>query len=610
MILNDLTGPDYVYSRKSTDTPGIPDFNCHLVGSLILVMEAKRKHVLEDMGEQTFPEFYQTSKGKDVVQQIYNYMGGNELRYGILSTYDNHWFLLREHTELRISKTLPLQSETPPVLKAYAYLTRRAKENPKSPKPQVLVPAHGDNNSRNLRSHSKSTSSSSIDQQSTSGTFANQQSSSNIPVNQQKFSFADFKFKGILGEGRSGKTLLCEFRGDTIALKSVDLSKAPSYVLKEMQKEVEIYKELADIQGKYIPKLVCYGYYGGGMSFVIGMTIVGTSLSDQKIKKQQKTRAIKGLEAIHKHGILHNDIREENILINDDGGVYLIDFGMASREDTKKKRKLFEEEQLKYSNLLDRYNTHFVKKEGRISKSRKCQVTHESGTEAEEKEMDSFLLEAHKKIVSSEIKQRNKEKKLSKAEQASLNQDQESDTGCSTSEKILEVSNPVTKISAGAPGQNSHRKKGAENIVQLIADGIKDDAQSSDKAIPCDVISIESLNQNSSTDSLLSLAQLFDKADDAEYGAIRANQEEILRWYYYGKEFLTQVSVIVQDGKGKIGEKKAKGIIYDKMLEHLSMLRKQRSEETGLRLPEISRKNLQRKTQKAVKIYIIFEKIS
>ncbi|CAB5190535.1 unnamed protein product [Rhizophagus irregularis] len=157
--------------------------------------------------------------------------------------------------------------------------------------------------------------------------------------------------------------------------------------------------------------------------------------------------------------------------------------------------------------------------------------------------MDSFLLEAHKKIVSSEIKQRNKEKKLSKAEQASLNQDQESDTGCSTSEKILEVSNPVTKISAGAPGQNSHRKKGAENIVQLIADGIKDDAQSSDKAIPCDVISIESLNQNSSTDSLLSLAQLFDKADDAEYGAIRANQEEILRWYYYGKEFLTQKAV-------------------------------------------------------------------
>ncbi|RGB22459.1 hypothetical protein C1646_730567 [Rhizophagus diaphanus] len=62
-------------------------------------------------------------------------------------------------------------------------------------------------------------------------------------------------------------------------------------------------------------------------------------LSDQKITEQQKSRAMKGLEAIHKHGILHNDIWEENILIND---IYLIDFGMVSWAGTKKKRKLFE----------------------------------------------------------------------------------------------------------------------------------------------------------------------------------------------------------------------------------------------------------------------------
>jgi len=90
------------------------------------------------------------------------------------------------------------------------------------------------------------------------------------------------------------------------------------------------------------------------MSFVIGMTIVGTMLSEHKITKRQRSRAIKGLETIHKHGILHNDIWEESILINDNGDVYLIDFGMASRADVNKKRKFFEEEQLKYSNLLDR----------------------------------------------------------------------------------------------------------------------------------------------------------------------------------------------------------------------------------------------------------------
>ncbi|UZO29430.1 uncharacterized protein OCT59_022906 [Rhizophagus irregularis] len=77
-------------------------------------MEAKRKHVLENIGNKHFPNFIRrVLKGKDVVQQIYNYMEGNKLRY---------------------------ESESSPVLKAYAYLTRQVKENPKSPKPQVVVP--------------------------------------------------------------------------------------------------------------------------------------------------------------------------------------------------------------------------------------------------------------------------------------------------------------------------------------------------------------------------------------------------------------------------------------------------------------------------------------
>src|SRR5436305_15346039 len=100
--------------------------------------------------------------------------------------------------------------------------------------------------------------------------------------------------------------------------------------------------------------------------------------------------------------------------------------------------------------------------------------------------MDNFLVEADKKSVSNEIRQHNKEKKLKKAEQASLNQDQEFST--SDLEGIIpEVSNSVTEISVRGPCQNSHRKKGAENIVQMITDSIKDDAQLSVKFIPCDV---------------------------------------------------------------------------------------------------------------------------
>jgi hypothetical protein len=230
-----------------------------------------------------------------------------------------------------------------------------------------------------------------------------------------------------------------------------------------------------------------------------------------------------------------------------------------------------------------------------------------NGKSLEEKEVNNFLVEADKKIVSDEIRQRNREKKLKKAEQASLNQDQES--GTSNPEGIIPaVSNPVTKISAGAPlPKNSHRKKGTENISQMISDGIQNDSQSQKCILGSSNDILLQQSQISSTVPLLTLAQLFDKATDAEYGAIHANQEEILCWYYYGKKFITQVNEVTKGNK--IGEKKAKGIIYDKMLEDLSILRKKRSEETGLQLPEITRKYLQGKTQKAVKIYNLFEKV-
>ena len=72
---------------------------------------------------------------------------------------------------------------------------------------------------------------------------------------------------------------------------------------------------------------------------------------------------------------------------------------------------------------------------------------------------------------------------------------------------------------------------------------------------------------------------------------------------YYGKEFVIQYNDLIKNSNGKIGEKKAKGIIYDKILEHLTIIREKRSKEMGLQLPEISRKTLCRKTQRAIKTY-------
>ncbi|CAG8706455.1 4928_t:CDS:2, partial [Ambispora leptoticha] len=316
-VLNKLMGPDYEFSRWQDGSPGIPDFNCHYTIQLILCIENKRGLVLREISGRTFSEFYESSsKAKMVIQQIYNYMCNRQLQYGVLSTYEDHWFLRRPPetpSKLFVSSTLSSQSESPTVLKAYAYIAKQARVSFPSPHPNVITVPDGEGSDATMQNTRITRSMVRKKEDSTQGSSSND--SANQP-NQQNLGFADFEFKSLLGEGRSGKTLLCEFRGEKIALKTVDLYKASPDILKEMQKEVKIYKDLKDIQGKYIPKLVCYGYYEGGWCYVIGTTLVGTHLSnDKKITTQQKSKALKALNEIHKRGVLHNDIREENILL-------------------------------------------------------------------------------------------------------------------------------------------------------------------------------------------------------------------------------------------------------------------------------------------------------
>ncbi|CAG8746313.1 391_t:CDS:2 [Gigaspora rosea] len=71
-----------------------------------------------------------------------------------------------------------------------------------------------------------------------------------------------------------------------------------------------------------------------------------------------------------------------------------------------------------------------------------------------------------------------------------------------------------------------HKKKGAENVAQVIADRIKDNKLIDSNHV-CEIPET-SLYPNSYTVLSLDLVQLFDKATDAEYSAIKANQEETL----------------------------------------------------------------------------------
>ena len=103
------------------------------------------------------------------------------------------------------------------------------------------------------------------------------------------------------------------------------------------------------------------------------------------------------------------------------------------------------------------------------------------------------------------------------------------------------------------------------------------------------------------------LAQLCDKALIAEEHRLEANQEEILCWYHYGRNFVFQLEALCD--KNKIGEKKARGLIYDEVVKQVNILRKKRSQDTGVPLPDITRDGLRKRTQRAEKIYKLLEKI-
>ncbi|KAF0410770.1 hypothetical protein F8M41_008268 [Gigaspora margarita] len=240
----------------------------------------------------------------------------------------------------------------------------------------------------------------------------------------------------------------------------------------------------------------------------------------------------------------------------------------------------------------------------------------------EDKEMDAFLDEMHKKKVSNEIRQRNRDKKLQAQESPSISPEEKrpQEVPDSVTQPCNSVTSETSAINALLLDQkllDSNNKKGksVDKLKQELffpetTDSLGETNELSTEQNHVNKISETAGPGKSNIDEASQhLAQLCDKAFDAEYGANRANQEEILCWCLYPKDYKIQLNEIIENSEGKFGEKKARSLLYDSITNHLSILRKKRSQELGLHLPDISRDALRKKTQRAEKIYTLFEEI-
>ena len=282
---------------------------------------------------------------RDAIAQLYTYIVVNHLPVGILTSAHFTFFFKRVKVEgatdgfeqLFISTGISHSATNPTVFQSIAYLLSIAdgtKFNSPPPSPLRQSPRHSrPSSARNSPLPSRNTTVTSNfpagpdnydNQEDVVGSSQDKSGSSY----ESEFTLEDFSIKSVLG---SGRTKVYYEAKNQLALKGIDLWKQ-SHMLYELHNEIEVYRILSDLQGIAIPRLVLHGYWEGGM-YCIGFSLCGSV--PETLSDSQKQSILSTIDAIHARGIIHNDIKKENILVDENGTAVLIDFGFATQNSCK-----------------------------------------------------------------------------------------------------------------------------------------------------------------------------------------------------------------------------------------------------------------------------------
>lgn len=161
----------------------------------------------------------------------------------------------------------------------------------------------------------------------------------------------------VVYQMRAKKTrILKEFFPRSLAMRDLDhrsvICRTPSAkgrfatLLESFWQEAAILQEL---HHEHIASYVDH-FAENGTAYLVIELCKGKTL-DQYMQKQQELEVgsflrtivlplISGLDYLHKQGIIHRDIKPQNIIVTDEGKPMLIDFGSAVRIDTHEPRQI------------------------------------------------------------------------------------------------------------------------------------------------------------------------------------------------------------------------------------------------------------------------------
>ncbi|GBB95794.1 hypothetical protein RclHR1_26110001 [Rhizophagus clarus] len=316
-----------------------------------------------------------------MVRQTFGYMVVNDLRYGILTTYIRTWFFQRDRDNPNIIYISPAvrinQNHTPTHASflecMYYHETLSTDDSTAHSSPPTDSDYNDDaedgndegndgndecddNNSNDedddddgnnegdssYKSSKRKWVTLNITTQSMEKKPKTQNDNESENLEDMKnYDYNQFSFGDMLGNGRTGAVFAAKLCGKTGALKMTDLYKN-EYLLQETLNEIKMYLgPLRDIQYMYTPKLLKFGVLHEAFIFIL-TSLCGKSFAKlDDVTEREKHLAIEGLQAIHARGVMHGDVRLENIMINrsestSKSRVRWIDFGWSKMSRSSK----------------------------------------------------------------------------------------------------------------------------------------------------------------------------------------------------------------------------------------------------------------------------------
>ena len=136
----------------------------------------------------------------------------------------------------------------------------------------------------------------------------------------------DYRIVALFGRGGFADVYRANGpNGEPVAIKM--LHKLDDKSRARFVRESEI---LSQIRHRNIPRLLSFGSFGD-CPYMVTEFLKGCELpaSDRKIAKFLNG-IMSAVEALHRHGFIHRDIKPDNILSRNDGTPVLIDFGLAA----------------------------------------------------------------------------------------------------------------------------------------------------------------------------------------------------------------------------------------------------------------------------------------